>query len=116
MFSIANIKQIVGKQEDKPMRFFHPGDLVSSMDMNAQPIWKAPEYNTTGITNAIKLYNEQSPENIKNTFDSFSQPEMFDPMSLHTMSGYSEQSKTMDYVKSAVEGGLLYNQLSNSMM
>ncbi len=39
VFSIANIKQIVGKQEDKPMRFFHPGDLVSSMDMNAQPIW-----------------------------------------------------------------------------
>ena len=83
--------------------------------MNAQPIWKAPEYNTTGITNAIKLYNEQSPENIKNTFDSLSQPDKMDPMSLHTMSGYSEQSKTMDYVKSAVEGGLLYNQISGMM-
>jgi hypothetical protein len=115
VFSIANIKQIVGKQEDKPMRFFHPGDLVSSMDMNAQPIFKAPEYNINGIANAIKVYNDPSPENIKNTFDSMT-PENFDPMSLHTMSGYSQQSKTIDYVKSAVEGGLLYNQLSNSMM
>jgi hypothetical protein len=115
VFSIADTKQVVGKQEDKPMRFFHPGDLVSSMDMNAQPIFKAPEYNINGITNAIKVYNDPSPENIKNTFDSMT-PEDFDPMSLHTMSGYSEQSKTIDYVKSAVEGGLLYNQLSNSMM
>ena len=115
VFSIADIKQVVGKPEDRPMRFGHPGDIATMMDMNLQTIWKAPEYNTTGITNAIKLYNEQSPENIKNVVDSLSQPENFDPLGLHTISGYSEQSKTIDYVKSAVEGGLLYNQISGMM-
>ena len=114
VFSIADVKQVVGKQEDKPMRFFHPGDLVSSMDMNAQPIFKAPNYNVTGLTNVIKLYKEQTPENIKNVIDSMT-PENFDPLGLHTLSGYSEQNKTMDYVKSAVEGGLLYNQISGMM-
>ncbi len=110
VFSIADVKQVVGKQEDKPMRLFHPGDLVSSMDMNAQPIFKAPDYNISGITNVIKLYKEQSPGNINNAIDSFSQPENVDPMGLDTMSGYSEQSKPMDYVNSAVGDGLLYNQ------
>ncbi len=69
-FSIADVKQVVGKQEYKPLRFGKVGDLATMLDMNIQPIWHAPDYNTDLITNAIKLYNEQSPETIKNTFDS----------------------------------------------
>ncbi len=96
------------------MRFSYPGDLVSSMDMNAQPIWKAPVYNTDLITNSIKVYKDLSLDNIKNTFEII-KPENLDPMGLHTISGFSEQSKPMDYLKSVVEGAVVYIQISGMM-
>jgi hypothetical protein len=114
VFSIADVKQVIGNQSDKPLRFFHPGDLVSSMDMNAQPIFKAPKYNTDLITSAIKVYKDPSLENVKNVYDNI-KPENLDPMSLHTLSGYSEQSKPIDYIKSAAEGYVVYNQIASMM-
>ena len=95
------------------MRFNHPGDLATSLGMNVQSVWKAPEYNTGGVTNILKTIVGPSIGNIKNTVDAM-KPENADPMSLHTMSGYSEPSKPMDFIKSTIEGYSAYNKNAES--
>jgi hypothetical protein len=105
VFSNGNLEQF--KNPDlKPMRFAHPGDIVSSMDMNVRPVWKAPEFNLDLMNDVGSMYSKPSIDNALNMSNSVSNSKNFDPLALHTMgnSSYSEPSKPMDFLKSAVEG------------
>jgi hypothetical protein len=88
-----------------PLRFTHSGDVVSMFDMNAQTSFKAPEYNLDLLKDATSMFNNPSIENARNIGNSITNTKNFDPLSLHTMgNSYSNPSKPMDFVKSAVEG------------
>jgi hypothetical protein len=107
VFSRFNYEQF--KHEEKqPLRFYHPGDVVASMDMNARPVWKAPEFNLDLMNDVGAMYSKPSVENVLNISNSITNSKNFDPLTLHTMdNSYSKPSKPMDFVKSAVEGTTL---------
>jgi len=88
----------------KPLRFFHPGDQVPRFDMNAQPVWKAPEYKLDLVKNITNTVTDPSFTNVEKTIESAKDTANFDPLGLHTMSGYAEQSTPMDFVNSGFEG------------
>ena len=89
-------------EDMRPLRFAISGDLVSMLDMNAQTTFKAPEFNLEGISNVVNAINEPTLNNIKNVADT-GMPDI--TMGLHSMSGsYSDPSKPIDFLKSAVSG------------
>ena len=101
VFERADYNKVIN-EDMKPMRFAISGDPVSMFDMNAQTTFKAPEFNLEGISNVVNTYKEPSLNNIKNVVEKG----MPDPtFGMHSMSGsYSDPSKPVDFLKSAVSG------------
>ena len=101
VFERADYNKVIN-EDMRPMRFAISGDPVSMFDMNAQTSFKAPEFNLEGIKKAVSVYTEPTPENIKNVIETGFK---IDPtMGLHSMGSYSNPSKPVDFLKSAVEG------------
>ena len=101
VFERSDYKKVIN-EDMRPLRFAVALDPVSMLDMNAQTTFKAPEFNLEGISNVVNAINEPTLNNIKNVADT-GMPDI--TMGLHSMSGsYSDPSKPIDFLKSAVSG------------
>ena len=82
VFERADPNKILNENQ-RPMRFAISGDPVSAFDMNAQTTVKAPNF------------------------------EKVDPtLGLHSMGGYSNPSKPMDFIKSGIQAAVVGKSLA----
>ena len=90
--------------ENAPLRFSHPGDIVSSLDYNAQKVFKAPEINVDAIKAVKTAITEPTPQNIFNGIKN-GVMKANPTLGLHTMGDtYSNPSTIIDFVKSGFAG------------
>ena len=65
---------------DPPLRFAHPGDIVSKFDHNVTNIWKAPGYNLDLVKYIMNTYAEPTFQSIKKTVDSLGESKKHRPI------------------------------------
>ena len=103
VFERSDYNKVIN-EDMRPLRFAISGDPVSMFDMNAQTSFKAPEINLEGISNIAKTYADPSLDNIINTTAS-GMPDV--TMGLHSMNSYSNPSKPIDFLGSAVKAAAI---------
>ena len=99
VFERSDYNKVIN-EDMRPLRFAISGDPVSMFDMNAQTTFKAPDIDLKSITNIANTYANPSLDNIINTADS-GMPDI--TMGLHSMNSYSDPSKPIDFLGSAVK-------------